>query len=159
MLGTALDGRGVQRFESSLARRLLPVSAARAYAPSAQSGPGARPGGYAARFPCTSMGLRRRCSHSSPLALAPRRPGGGAAPARAAAASKVVLARNRRGNGLSRAQASLSTAAAPPVKGAFRIEPRAPASPAQPRAGPRSERAVGVGRERGQAVSARPPCT
>ena len=42
MLGTALDGRGVQRFESSLARRLLPVSVARAYAPSAQPGPGAR---------------------------------------------------------------------------------------------------------------------
>jgi hypothetical protein len=58
------------------------------------------------------MGLRRRCSSSSPPAPASGRPGGGAAPARAGAASKVSLGRNWRGNGLSRAQVSLATKAA-----------------------------------------------
>ena len=72
---------------------------------------------------------RRRSCFSPPPARASRRPGASAVATRAATASKVVLARNRRGNGLSRAQASLPRAAAPPVKRRFRIEPRAPAPP------------------------------
>jgi hypothetical protein len=57
-----------RHFESSLARRLLPLNAAPAYAPNAPSGQArARPGGHgaSARLPCTCTG-RRRCSNASP---------------------------------------------------------------------------------------------
>jgi len=70
--------------------------------------------------------LRRRRSCSPPPALTSRQPGASAVAARAAGASRVALARKRR-------------ACYPTNKGraareaAFRIEPRAPASPAQRR--------------------------
>lgn len=103
----------------------------------------------------------------------------GAVLARASAASKVALARNRRGarvipragarvrartaaarkcrwhgtTALCDAWASPPTRVTPPAKGRFRIEPRAPASPAQRRAGVRSGRTAGARRASGPAVT------
>jgi hypothetical protein len=85
------------RFESSLARRLPSLNAARADAPNVQSGPSAsrqegtpRPPGFRARAKRTW----RRRSCSSPPALAPRRLGASVVAARAAAASRSGAGRN-----------------------------------------------------------------
>jgi hypothetical protein len=68
-----------RRFESSLARRLLPLGIARACAPNTQSRPGARAARRARRAYQTPehvhKGLRQRCSCSSPPKLGSHRPG------------------------------------------------------------------------------------
>ena len=105
-----------------------------------------------------ALRLRRRGSCSSPPpTLASRRPGGvrwRRAPARL---------RKWRWHGtgaLCHAQACLPTKAAPPREAAFRVEPRAPASPTQRHAGVRAERASlnGAQRPGGHGTSAC-PCT
>jgi hypothetical protein len=58
-----------RRFESSLARRLLPLGAAPAFAPNAQSRPGGH--GAPARLPCTCM--RASPARAAPASRMPRR--------------------------------------------------------------------------------------
>jgi hypothetical protein len=119
------------------------LSAARAYAPNAPSGPGERPGGHAASAsnPCTCVEASSALLCSSPPLPRPRPVG--SAQVRCARAGFPV---NEGGTAR---------------EAAFRIEPRAPVSPARRRAGVRFERAVEVerGRSGGYAASARLPCT
>ena len=92
-----------RRFESSLARRLLPLTAARAYAPSALSGPGASLPAVTSRPPDSRGRARGFAGAARALRRRPRSRLAGSAQLVAAcapAASKVAVARKGRGSKL-----------------------------------------------------------
>jgi hypothetical protein len=103
-----------------------------------------------ARLPCTCMGLRRRCSCSSP-------PPAPASPPPGAVRWRRALARLESGAGTEPARRSgfAANEGSAAREAAFRIEPHAPASPAQRRAGVRAERAVEARRAARRARRAR----
>jgi hypothetical protein len=90
-----------RRFESSPARPILPLSAARTYAPSAQPRPSARAARRSQRARQTPVHVRGGFARAARALRRPRsrRRRGASAVARAAAASKVSLARNRAATG------------------------------------------------------------
>jgi hypothetical protein len=118
------------------------------YEPNTQARPGGR--GAPARLPGACRAAWARCSCSSPTALASCRLG---------ARAVCTLARLEGGAGTE----PVPRAGFPANEGsaareaAFRIEPRAPDSPAQRRANVRSERAAAAQRASGPAVTACPP--